>query len=156
MLQVFSYGCCKKKVVMLYMLQCCIRMLQASIPNISSAFSDVCCKCAYLILHMSHTYVVRVCSKYFSCFSLYVAISVLMLQVFYLYVAYVSHTCCKCMFQMFHPFQTYVAFKCFHVASILCFRGMFRDSCGHDTGAGRRGAARAVSTISKALVQARH
>jgi len=33
----------------------CTRMLQASVPNVSSAFSDVCCKCAYLdVAYVSH------------------------------------------------------------------------------------------------------
>ena len=60
---------------------------------------------------------------------------------FYLDVVYVSHTCYKCMFQIFHPSQTYVAFKCFHVASVSCFRDMFRESWGHGPGAGGKGTA---------------
>jgi hypothetical protein len=96
-------------------------MLLASIPNVSSAFSDVCCKCAYLdvayvshiccksmfemfqlfqflccskcfhvasckyfiyMLHMFHTHIVSVCSKYFICFRFIMLHS--------------SVLCCKC------------------------------------------------------------
>jgi hypothetical protein len=33
----------------------CTRMLQTSVPNVSSAFSDVCCKYAYLdVAYVSH------------------------------------------------------------------------------------------------------
>jgi hypothetical protein len=39
----------------------CIRILQASVPNVSSMFSDVRCKCVYLnIVYVSH-----ICCKYF-------------------------------------------------------------------------------------------
>jgi hypothetical protein len=38
-------------------------MLQASVPNVSSVFLDVCCKCVYLILPLFHTYVISVLSE---------------------------------------------------------------------------------------------
>jgi hypothetical protein len=31
--------------------------------NVSSTFLDVCCKCAYRMLQMFHTYVAKVCSN---------------------------------------------------------------------------------------------
>jgi hypothetical protein len=39
----------------------CIRMLQASVPTVSSVFLDVCCKNAYLYV----TYVSHICCKCF-------------------------------------------------------------------------------------------
>jgi hypothetical protein len=39
----------------------CTRMLQASVPNVSSFFSDVCCKFVYLDV----AYVSHVCCKCF-------------------------------------------------------------------------------------------
>ena len=34
-----------------------VYMLQASVPNVSSIFSDVCCKCVYLdVVYASHVY----------------------------------------------------------------------------------------------------
>jgi hypothetical protein len=72
------------------------------------------------------------------------------LQVFYLDIVYISHTCCKCMFQMFHLLQMYVAFKCFHVASVSCFRVMFRESLGHGPRTVRRGAASADRRMGRA------
>jgi hypothetical protein len=39
----------------------CTHMLQASVPNILSVFSDVCCKCVYLdIAYIFRTYVAYV------------------------------------------------------------------------------------------------
>jgi hypothetical protein len=64
---------------------------------------------------MFHKYVATVSLKCFICFSLYVAASVFMLQVFYLDIAYVSHIRCKCMLHMVNLFQKYVVFKCFYV-----------------------------------------
>ena len=74
---------------------CVAMVFQLYVPNVSSAFLDVCCKWAYMD------------------------------------VAYVSHICCKSMFEMFKLFQSYVANKCFHVASVLfgyciCFTHMFQ------------------------------
>jgi hypothetical protein len=65
---------------MLHMLQCCTRMLQSFVPNISSAFSDVYCKCAYLMLHMFYIYVASFiwmfytfCNGFFKCFYVFFA-----------------------------------------------------------------------------------
>jgi hypothetical protein len=74
-------------------------MLQASVPNVLSAFLDVCYKCAYLDI----AYVSHICYnsmfKYFSWLS-YVAISVFMLQ-----VTVVLSGCCIC---FTHILQVYV------------------------------------------------
>jgi hypothetical protein len=50
-----SYGCCKSRSGCCICCNGCIRMLQASLPNVSSVFSDVCCKCVYLdVVCISH------------------------------------------------------------------------------------------------------
>ena len=71
-------------------------MLEASIPNVSSTFSDVRCKCAYLdVAYVSHI----CCKSMYEMFQLcqsYVAISVFMLQV--ASVLSGCCICCKCMF----------------------------------------------------------
>jgi hypothetical protein len=87
---------------------------------------------------MFHTYVARVCSKCFSCL-------ILMLQeVFY---------CCKCLsgccICFTHMLQVYVrnvssasdlfCIQVFHVASVSCFRDVFRESWGHGPSARGRG-----------------
>ena len=63
-------------------------MLQAFVQNVSSV-SDVCCKCFNLdIAYVSHI----CCNSMFQLFQLchsYVAVSVFMLQMFYIDVAYV-------------------------------------------------------------------
>jgi hypothetical protein len=74
-------------------------MLQSSVTNVLSVFSDVYCKCVYLdVAYISH-----ICCKYF-----------------YLDVAYISHICCKC-------FYLNVAYVCndFQVF-FRCFRSMFQ------------------------------
>jgi hypothetical protein len=38
----------------------CTLILQMSVFNVSSIFSDVCCKFVYLVLYMFHTYVANV------------------------------------------------------------------------------------------------
>jgi hypothetical protein len=58
------------------------------VPNVL-AVSDVRCKCFIWLLHMFHTYVVSVLSRYCICFTH-------MLQVCYLDGACVSHIFCKC------------------------------------------------------------
>jgi hypothetical protein len=94
---------------------CCngyTRMLQASVPNVSSVSSDVCCKYVYLDV----TYVSYVCCE---CF-------IPMLHMFHTYVASVSSRCCICFCngytRVFLVFQMYVAsvstisdvcYKCF-------------------------------------------
>jgi hypothetical protein len=51
MFQVFWYGCCKSRVAYVAL----HTTLQVSVPNISSVFSDICCKCVYLgIAYVSH------------------------------------------------------------------------------------------------------
>ena len=104
-------------------------MLQASVPNVSSAFSDICCKCAYL----DDAYVSHICCKsMYEMFQLcqsYVAISVFMLQ-----VASVLFGCCICfthMLQVYVPNVSSASDLCslqvFHVASVSCLRGLFRE-----------------------------
>jgi hypothetical protein len=117
-------------------------MLQASIPNVSSAFSDICCECAYLDV----AYVSHICCKsifdMFQLFQSYVVISVFMLQ-----VVSVLSRCCICythMLQMYVPNVLSSLDLCciqvFYVANVSCFKCMFRESWGHDLGA--RGRAR--------------
>jgi len=85
---------------------CCKRLLKVFL-----LFQTYVACVLILMLHIFHTYVTRVCSKYFSCFILfwstqlfhsYDAVSIFIWQVFYLDIAYVSHICCNCMFQIFH------------------------------------------------------
>jgi hypothetical protein len=59
----FSYGCCKSGSGCCICCNGCTRMLQASVPNVSSIFSDVCCKCVY----MDVTYLSHICCKRFIC-----------------------------------------------------------------------------------------
>jgi hypothetical protein len=87
-----SYGCCKCNRS-----GCCIccngytPMLQAFVPNVSSVFSYVCCKCVYLdVAYVSHIYC--------KCF-------LWMLHMFCNGFSNVSMCFCKyfgCMFQVFH------------------------------------------------------
>ena len=76
---------------------------------------------------MFYTYVAIVCSKCFNCFSLYVAISVFMLQ-----VASVLSGCCIYFIHMLQVHVPNVSFasdlcciQVFHVASVSCFRGIW-------------------------------
>jgi hypothetical protein len=53
----------------------CIRMLQVSVSNVSSVFSDVCCKCVYLdVVYVSHIcckcfiWILRMFAMVFKCF----------------------------------------------------------------------------------------
>jgi hypothetical protein len=62
------------------------------------------------MLRMFHTYVTRVCSKYFNCFNLYVAISVFMSQV------------ASVLPRMLHMFHTHISSIC--VKYFMCFRRM--------------------------------
>jgi hypothetical protein len=59
----FSYGCCKSGSGCCICCNGCTRMLQVSVPNVSSIFSDVCCKCVY----MDVTYLSHICCKRFIC-----------------------------------------------------------------------------------------
>ena len=68
-------------------------MLQASVQSVSS-FSDICCK------------------SMFQLFYSYVAVSIFMLQVFYLDVAYVSHICFVC-FYLDVAYILHICCKCF-------------------------------------------
>ena len=56
-----SYGCCKSISECCIYCNGCTCMFQASVPNVSSIFSDVCCKCVYLDV----TYVSHICCKCF-------------------------------------------------------------------------------------------
>jgi len=75
-------------------------------------------------------YVVYSCCK-LQVFDLDVACFTHMLQVYVTNVSFASKVCC---------------IQVFHVASVSCFRGMFRESWGHGPGAGGRGAASRGST----------
>jgi hypothetical protein len=86
------------------------------------------------MLQVFQRHVASVCSKCFICFTR-------MLQTF-------LSECCICftyMLQEYVPNVSAISFlrctKCFHFASISCFRGMFRESWGHGQGVGGQGAA---------------
>jgi hypothetical protein len=76
-------------------------MLQASVPNVSAVFPDVCCKCIYLNV----AYVSHICCKCFvymlhmfylvsECFQVF-------LQVFHMHISSVSFAF-RCMLQVLH------------------------------------------------------
>ena len=98
-----SYGCCKSRLRCCICCNGCTRMLQASISNVSSVFSDVCCNCVYLDV----AYVSHIC---FKCF-------ILMLRMFYngfqlfsrRFFASVSEAC----FIYLQTYVTSVVFGCF-------------------------------------------
>jgi hypothetical protein len=76
---------------------------------------------------MFHTYVVRVCLKCFSCFSLYIAISVFMLH-----VASVLSGCCIYFTNILQMYVSNISstldlccIQVFHVASVLCLRSRY-------------------------------
>jgi hypothetical protein len=56
-----SYGYCKSRSGCCICCNGCTHMLQASVPNISSIFSDVCFKCVYLDV----TYAAHICYSVF-------------------------------------------------------------------------------------------
>jgi hypothetical protein len=63
-----SDGCCKSISGCCICCNGCTRMLQRSVPDVSSVFSDVCYKCVYLnIEYVSHIYIVSVLSGYCVC-----------------------------------------------------------------------------------------
>jgi hypothetical protein len=64
-----------------------IHMLQVFVPNVSTIFFQIICKCVYLDACICFTH---------------------MLQVFYIDVAYV----CNCFSSVFHVFQTHVSYVC--------------------------------------------
>jgi hypothetical protein len=48
-------GYCKSKSGCCICCNGCTHMLQASVPNVSSVFSDICCMCVYLdVAYVSH------------------------------------------------------------------------------------------------------
>ena len=61
MLLVFHTDVAKVGCDVAYIAMVCTRMLQASVPNVSSVFLDACCKCVYLDV----SYVSHKCCKYF-------------------------------------------------------------------------------------------
>ena len=92
-----SYGYCKSRSGCCTCCNSCTLMLQASVLNVSSVFSDVCCKCvyldvAYVFIHITH-----------------------MMQVFYLDVGYVYKDF-KCFSGVFASVPD-AYFKCF-----ICFQ----------------------------------
>jgi hypothetical protein len=93
-----SYRCCKSRSGCCICCNGCTLMLQTSVPNVLSVFSDVCCKCVYLnVAYVSHicckcfiwmlcmlqwfssvfssvfTSFSEVCFKYFICLQTYIA-----------------------------------------------------------------------------------
>jgi hypothetical protein len=54
-----------------------------------------------------------------------------------MFYTHVVNVCSK----MFHLLQRYVAFNYFHITSVSCFRGLFRESLEHSPGVVERGAA---------------
>ena len=115
-----SYGCCKSR------LGCCIcckyfrGTLQAFVQSVLSVL-DVCCK--YFDLDVA--YVSHICCKsmfqIFQLFHSYVAVSIFMLQVFYLFQTLVASV----LIWMLHMFHTYVARVCFK--SFICFSLMLQQ-----------------------------
>jgi hypothetical protein len=144
MFQVFSCGCCKSRFECYICCNDCTCMLQVSVPNVLSVFSNVCCKSVYLdVAYVSH--ICCNCKSRSGCCMccndctrmLQVWISgcctcfTHMLQVFHLDVAYVFQVffmcfrmCCRCifrMFQLFHMYMASVSFGCFKNRSrVLC------------------------------------
>jgi hypothetical protein len=102
------------------------RMLQASVSNVSSAFSDVCCKCTYLDV----AYVSHICCKsifeMFQLFQSYVAINIFMLL-----VANILYDCCICFTHILQVCsKCYICFRCTLHSSILCVVFcVFSDIC---------------------------
>jgi hypothetical protein len=85
-----SYGCCKIRSGCYICCNDCRRMLQVSFLNVSSVFSDVCCKCVYLdIAYVSHIY-----CKFFIWM---LHIFAIILQVFSMCFC----DCFRCIFRMF-------------------------------------------------------
>jgi hypothetical protein len=104
MFQVISYGYWKNRSECCTCCNGCTHILQVSVSNMSSIFSDVYCKCVYLdVIYVSH-----ICCK---CF-------IWMLRMF----AMVFNCFCKCFTWMFQVF--YLSF--FYVASIAfeCFKSV--------------------------------
>jgi hypothetical protein len=95
-----SYGCCKSRLRCCICCNGCTRMLQMSVPNVLSVFSDVFCKRSVFIwmLHMFHTYDVSVL---FRCCVCVATVFKCFLDVF----TSVSETCFKCFIYL----QSYVA-----------------------------------------------
>jgi hypothetical protein len=89
-----SYGCCKSRLGCCICCNGCTLMLQIFVPNVSSVFSDVCCKCVYLdVAYVSHIY--------FRCFIWMLRTCCNGFQVFQTYVSNVS-SFFRHMLQMFH------------------------------------------------------
>jgi hypothetical protein len=117
----------------------------AKVDQDVASVSEACCKRLFKMFHLFQTYVARVLYldvthvlhvcyksmfKMFQLFQSYVALSVFMLQ-----IASVLSGCCIC---FTHTLQVYVpnilsasdvcCIQVFHVASVLFFKGMFRES----------------------------
>jgi hypothetical protein len=136
-----SYGCCKNG------LGCCIscKVFQRHVAS----FSEACCKRLFKILYLFQTYVA----------SLFIGILHMFHNMLQWYVVLCCNKCfyvasCKWFIWMLHMFHTHVASVCpnvlsvsdvcciqvFNVASVACFRCMFRELLGHGPGAVGRGA----------------
>jgi hypothetical protein len=89
----------------------CTSMLQAYVPNVSSVFSDVCCKCVIWMLHMFHMYIACVLSRYYVCLQWFLSV---------FFTCFCSDTCFKCficllMLQVF-------ASRCFKSRLCIAYR----------------------------------
>jgi hypothetical protein len=118
-----------------------LQVFQRHVASVSEDIASVCSKCfmcfrrlmqAFFYLDVAH--VSHICCKstfeVFKLFQSYVAISVFMLQ-----VASVLSGCCIYFTHMLQVYILNVSFasdicciQVFHVASVSCFRGMFKDS----------------------------
>jgi hypothetical protein len=130
MLQVFHLDVVKSRSGMLHCCICCKCFLEACCKCLFKMFHlspDVCCNHFFIwMLHMFHTYVATLCSKCFRCFSLMLQHVVSCCNLQFWVHKHVASACSKC----FIYFQTYVAFKCFHIAGVLCcWTGGERTGC---------------------------
>jgi hypothetical protein len=81
-----------------------IHVLQTSIPNVLSVFSDVSCKCVYMdIAYVAHTcckclhlYVTYACNDFQMFFRCFASVS----DVYVVSFSSVSDVCCKCFIWM--------------------------------------------------------
>jgi hypothetical protein len=129
-LQVFDTDVVKVDWDVAYVVMVCTRMLQASVPNVSSVFSDVCCKCL---------------SRCYICFTHMLKCFVWMLRMFAIVFKYF----CKC-FICFLLYTVSIAFRCFKSRS-----GVAHRMCV-GRGEGASGPARARDASDVQAVQAPH
>ena len=87
-----SYGCCKSRSGCCICCSGCTRMLQAFVPNVSSIFLDVSCKCVYLdVAYVYHIYCK--CFIWMLCMFLIIVFS----GVLHVFLMHVSSKCFICL-----------------------------------------------------------